>query len=361
MKRIVIVAGDKSGDSYGGVLGNRLKENFPSLEIFSFGGDKLARHSCQVINLLDYSVCGIFEVVLSLKKILNIFKRTVEEIERIKPDLVILIDFPDFNLRLARTFNKKYPLLYYVSPQIWAWRPGRVELIRKYVDKMVVIFEFEKDFYKRNGIAAIYFGHPLLEIIPKTNAPTKKIISFLPGSRKNEVKNHLPLMEKAKTILKRELPDHSFRIIRPPNLEESFYRQFAPSTPIIPHSYAAIEESAFIIASSGTATVEIAVLEAPFLIIYKVNPLTWQLLKKLVKTEFIGMVNILSGKKVIEELLQTQATPQAIAAQALSCIKDPEKYRQIKADLAKVKQTLAPYGATEKLARYIGEFLNLTT
>jgi lipid-A-disaccharide synthase len=359
MKKIVIIAGDKSGDSYGGLLCKKLKEKFPNVEIFSFGGNNLAQHSHQVIDLLSHSVCGIFEVLLSLRKLFKIFGQMIDEINKINPDLIIPIDFPDFNLKLAKTLNKKYPLFYYISPQVWAWRRKRIELIRKFVDKIIVIFKFEEEFYKKENIEALYFGHPLLEMIEKKDMATKKTISFLPGSRKNEIKKHLPLMKETKKIIEDELDSYHFQIIRPENIEESFYKLFSPEMDIIPHSYKAIEESEFIITSSGTATVEIAILEVPFLIIYKVNPLTWTLLKRLVKTDFVGMVNILSSKKIIEELLQNEATPANIAQKTLSFLKNKEKYNKVKTALGEVKNTLSPYGATDRFAEFIGNYLNL--
>jgi len=361
VKRIVIVAGDKSGDLYGGLLCKQLKEKFPSVDIYSFGGGVLAQHSRQMINLLSHSVCGLVEVLSSLGKLLKIFKKTKETIHRLKPDLVILIDFPDFNLRLAKALNKKFPLIYYVSPQVWAWRKKRVETIKKYVDKMVVLFKFEETFYKNENMDVLYFGHPLLEIIKeKDKVEAKKIISFLPGSRKNEVKRHLPVMIKTKKIIEKELEGYQFRIIRPPNLEKDFYKRFSPGMDIIGHSYEAIGESKFIIASSGTATIEIAILGVPYIIIYKLNPLSWHILKKMVKADFIGMVNILAGRKIVDELLQNQANPENLAVKTIEYLRDKEKYSRLKGELKNVKDILYPLNATEKLADFIGNYLKLT-
>ena len=314
MKKIVIVAGDTSGDIYGGLLAKQLKQKYRGVEIDSFAGGQLAQHSQQIVNLLNHSVSGLVEVISSLKDIFAIFNQAYEHIEKVKPDLVILIDFPDFNLRLAKKINKKYPVFYYVSPQVWAWREKRVNLIKNFIDKMIVIFKFEQEFYQNKNINALYFGHPLLEIIK--NPPlseTKNIISFLPGSRINELKKHLPTMIETKKLLQKELPGYAFRIIKPKSLKLEVYQQFSAGMDIIEHSYSSLAESKFIIASSGTATVEIAILEIPYLIIYKVNPLTWQILKRLVNTEFVGMVNILSGQGIVDELLQNQANPKKIA------------------------------------------------
>jgi lipid-A-disaccharide synthase len=359
MKKIIIVAGDKSGDLYGGFLSQKIKEKYCDIELFSFAGPHCRKHCTQKIDLLAHSVSGIIEVLAHLRNILKTFKQALRTIEEIKPDLIILIDFPDFNLKLAKTLNKKYPIFYYVSPQVWAWRKGRIAQIKQYTEKMVVIFKFEQEFYRKEGLEAEYFGHPLLEIIPQKKSDTKLIISFMPGSRKNEIKKHLPLMVDAKTILEQELKEYHFRIIRPENIEKEFYEPLSHGIEVVDHSYQTLRESAFIITSSGTATVEIAILGVPFLIMYKVNALTFNILRKMVKTEFIGMVNILAGKKVIEELLQDQATPQSIAAKTLMTMRDTEKYTQIKKELEKIKETLSPYGATEKFADFIGTYLQL--
>ncbi|HIE36180.1 MAG TPA: lipid-A-disaccharide synthase [Candidatus Omnitrophica bacterium] len=359
MKRVIIVAGDKSGDLYGGFLSKKLREKCSSLEIISFGGDNLFKYShYQIINLVNYSTIGLFEIVFYIKKFINLLKKTVEEIEKIKPDLIILIDFPDFNLRLAKILNKKFPLFYYVSPQVWAWRKKRINLIKKYIDRMIVVFEFEKEFYEKEKVDVFYFGHPLLEIVKKINPQVKEIISFLPGSRKNEIKRHLPVMEKAKKILEKELKGYSFRIIRPPHIEEEFYKNLKTTMNIVEHNYSLLEESKFIIASSGTTTLEIALLEVPFLIIYRVNPLTWFILKKLVKTNFIGMVNILASKKIVEELLQKKACPEKIAQLTLNYLKDEKKYSQLKENLKEIKTLLSPHNATENLANFIIDYLS---
>ena len=361
MKKIVIVAGDKSADLYGGLLCKKLKEKFTNFEIFSFGGPQLAEHSNQKINLLKHSVSGIVEVISSLREILHTFNRTLKFIDEIKPDLIILMDFPDFNLHLAKKINKKFPVFYYISPQVWAWRKKRMHQIKKYVEKMIVIFKFEEAFYKKEGVDALYFGHPLLEIIEKKEIRPRKVISLLPGSRKNEISKNLPVMLGAKKIIENKLSGYSFRIIKPAHIEEDFYHKFNTDAEIIPHSYSVIQESEFIISASGTATVEIAILEVPYLIIYKVNPLTWHIVRGIVDTKFIGMVNILSHQKIIDELLQNEANPKRIAQKTLGYLTSSDKYRRIKSDLGGVKELLSPYGATEKFADFIGDYLGLSS
>ncbi len=360
VKKIVLIAGDRSADLYGGLLCEKLKAKFPSLELYSFGGEALAGQSRQVINLLSHSVSGLIEVLSSLGSLLRLFKKTVREIERLQPDLVIPIDFPDFNLRLVQKLGLRFPCFYYISPQVWAWRKGRVEILRRYVKKVVVIFKFEEDFYRQQGIEALYFGHPLLEIIGEVKAEAQKVISFLPGSRANEVKKHLPAMLKAHWLLKDKLPGYSFRIIRPQNLPEELYVGLSPDMPVVAHSYSFLKESRFIVASSGTATIELAILQVPYVLIYKVNPLTWYIIRKLVKADFAGMVNILKGKEIVKELLQHQATPENIAQSVLHYLSDEASYNSLKKGLGEIKTLLGPFGATGKFADFIGSWLGLS-
>ncbi|MFH1772190.1 MAG: lipid-A-disaccharide synthase [Candidatus Omnitrophota bacterium] len=359
MKKIVFVAGDRSGDIYGGLLAEKLKLKFPGIKLFSFGGRNLARNCNQIIDLTSYSVCGLIEVISSMKTLLEVFDKTFTSINRLCPDLIILIDFPDFNLRLAKKLKKKYPIFYYVSPQVWAWRKKRINLIKEYIGKMIVIFKFEQEFYKKEGIDALYFGHPLLEIIPQDETTSEKSILLMPGSRKNEIKHNLPIMLKAKNILSSKLKNYNFTIVRPHDIDTGFYDQFKPGLKIEKHSYEVIKKASFIITSSGTATVEIAIMGIPFLIIYKVNSLTWALLRKMVKTDYVGMVNILSSKMIIKELLQGNASPEIIAAETLSILNNRVKYLSIKEDLKSLKATLSPYGACENFAGYIGDYLEI--
>jgi lipid-A-disaccharide synthase len=359
MRKVVFIAGDRSGDFYGGLVCKKLKEKFPEIEIYSIGGDNLAHYSKQIIDLLSHSVSGLVEVISSLGQMLKIFRNAINEINRINPDLIIPIDFPDFNLRLIKKLNKKYPVFYYISPQVWAWRRKRVKILKRYVDKMIVIFRFEQTFYKEKGIEALYFGHPLLEIVNNDNIETKNIISLLPGSRKNEVAMHLPVMMEAKNILSKEFPGYEFQVIRPKNLDESLYKPFTKDTPVKLHSHETIKKSKFAIAACGTATVEIAILGVPYLIIYKVNPLTWWLLKRLVKTKFAGMVNILRGKCIVKELLQSEATPEKIADNTSFYLKNETAYSNLKKELKATKDFLKPSGSTEKFADFIGKYLDI--
>lgn len=353
MKKIVIVAGDTSGDLYGGKLAKKIKETDSSCHLYSFGGRHLAQNSEQLVDLVSGSVCGLAEIITSLSRLRKLFCSILASIEKIKPHLIIFIDFPDFNLRLAKKINRKYPVFYYVSPQVWAWRKKRVKTIKKYVDKMIPIFKFETKIYQKEGVDTLYFGHPLLEIINQKNLERKKIISFLPGSRQNEIKKHLPILAQAKDLIKKSIPGYTFRIIKPKEVNKKMYSKFFDEEEISNHSYQELAKSEFIIAASGTATIETAILEIPHVIIYKVNKLTWYILKKIIKTKFAGMLNLLGEELIVPELIQAKATPGNIAEITLNYLQNEQAYNNFRQKLKEAKKILAPYKGISQFAAYI--------
>ncbi len=362
MKKILFVAGDRSGDLFAGKICKRLKELYKDqLLIFSFGGDSLKGNSIQLIDLVNFSISGILEVTSYLKKFLQLLNISIVKIKDIKPDLIILVDFPDFNLRLAKMLQKRFNLLYYISPQVWAWRRKRVETIKEFVGKIVVIFPFEKKIYEEEGIETYYFGHPLLDIIPPLTHQPQNIIAFLPGSRKNEIKRHLPVMLKTKRILEEKFPHHRFPIVKPPHIQKDFYCQFSSQIDVVPFSYEFLSKTKFVIASSGTVTVETAIIGIPFIAIYRLNTLSWLILRNIVKIDFIAMPNIIVGKKIAEEFIQNDANPKNLANHTFEILNDEKKYYGIKEELKKVKEILGPPGSIENTARLIGEkLLNLS-
>jgi lipid-A-disaccharide synthase len=359
MKKIVIIAGDTSGDLYGGCLAKKINHKFNSCQIYSFGGKVLAENSNQLIDLVSHSVCGLIEVLSSLRKFKKLFNQTINQINKINPDLIILIDFPDFNLSLAKKINRRIPIFYYVSPQVWAWRKKRIQTIKKYTDKMIPIFNFEKKLYQKEKMDIAFFGHPLLEIIGQKQVGKEKIISFLPGSRKNELKHHLKILAEAKIIIKKSLPGYQFQVLKPAGLDKKIYKKFFSEEEIINHSYKILSRSAFAVAASGTATVETAILEIPYLIIYKVNKITWYIIKKLIHTKFAGMINILANEQIVPELLQKKATPQNIANNTLYYLKNKKAYNLFKERLKETKKILSPSDGITKFADYIADYLNL--
>jgi len=349
MKRIFFVAGDPSGDMHAAELARTLKSELPQIEIYSAGGKELAVYTQQFLSLTDIAVTGIWEVLGHLPKITQAFHQTLEKIREIKPDLVILVDFPDFNLRLAKELKKQnFRIIYYISPQVWAWRKERVKLIKKYIDKMLVIFPFEETFYKKEGIDAAYVGHPLAEKLLHLSEidiysrfglePQKTLISLLPGSRPNEIKRHLKIMLEAKTLLEKKNSSLQFALIKARNLPSYLFSTISDITVIDDFSYQVIKNSTLAITASGTATFELLLLEVPSVVIYRLSWPSYFLLKRLVKTEYISMANILCQEKVFIELIQNQANPFLIARTASSLLADPHKLSRLKLSLQKAKQ-----------------------
>ncbi|MBN2120441.1 MAG: lipid-A-disaccharide synthase [Candidatus Omnitrophica bacterium] len=356
--KIVIVAGDPSGDLHGLDLARKIKELNPDIELYCAGGENLARQCRQIVNLTEIAVTGIFEVVSYFRKILRIFNLLVKRIKELRPQAVVLIDFPDFNLRLAKKLkNKDLKIFYYISPQVWAWRKNRIKTIKKYLDKMLVIFPFEEDFYKVKGIKARYVGHPLVELInnekeKNRNSKPEKIIAFLPGSREKEVRAHLGLMLKAKDLLKKE--GFKFVIIKHPELKPYLFSQAREENiEVTEDKFKTLSKAYMAVSSSGTATLELALLNIPTIVIYKIGFLSWLLLKNMVKVNFISMPNIIAGEKVFPELIQYQASSENIASYCKVFIENTNLFNSTKEKLKKVKEALGSQPASLNAARQI--------
>ena len=360
MKKIFIVAGDPSGDIHGSNLSKQILEISPKTLIYSAGGIHLKKYSRQITDLTEIAVTGIFEVAGYFKKILDKFKLTIRKIQEIKPDIVILIDFPDFNLRLAKRLKAKgFRIFYYISPQVWAWRKNRIKLIKKYIDKVLVIFPFEEDFYKKQGVEAVYVGNPSSESIPDglpkqySSIKNKKKIAFLPGSRKKEVSQHLPLMIETKKLL--EPLELSFTVIKYPRLPKSLFKEAEKEGIKIreENRYQEIAESWMAVSSSGTAILELALLNVPTVVIYKTGLFSWLILKSIVKTDFISIVNILAKEEVFPELIQYKASPSNIARHCRRFINEHAYYTLIKKKISRMKDILTSKPASKTAAQEI--------
>ena len=330
----------------------------------------------------NLSVIGFAEVIKNLPLYKKLFKDLLLKLDYEKPDAIVLIDYPGFNMRFAKEAKKRnIPVIYYISPQVWAWAKGRIKIIEAVVDKMLVFFEFEKDLYLKHNVNVAFVGHPLVEHIkfsmPKEQAfknfsldPVKKTIALLPGSRYSEVKKVLPIMLKSAEIIYKELKNVQFILIKSPIIEKDAYEkiihrgeQCSPPTSIIniidDNRYDAINCCDLAMAASGTATLEIAIIGKPFVLIYKVSFLTWLIAKILIKIPYIGLVNVVAGKKIIPEFIQFGAQPKKIAAACIDLLNSPDKTKNMQTELAKVKENLGSPGATSKAAKEILEFLSI--
>ncbi|HWR17576.1 MAG TPA: lipid-A-disaccharide synthase [Terriglobales bacterium] len=328
LMRFLISAGEASGELYGAGIMQALRRRVPQSQFFGVGGQKMRDTGFEtVVDAHDISVVGLAEVVKHLPMIRREFKKLVSEAERRKPDAAILIDFPDFNLRLARELHRlNIPVIYYVSPQLWAWRKGRIRQVQKYVSKMLVIFPFEEEFYREHGVQAEYVGHPLADEPPpnitretfaaENNLSLEKIwIAVLPGSRRKEVSLNLPgLLD---TV--RLLDNDGTQFILPvaSSLDPEWLRSLIPSNApvtLVRDARAALLHSRVGIVASGTATVEAALIGTPLVMIYRVTPLTYLLGRRLVKLSHFAMVNLIARREIVPEFVQQGFVPQRVAA-----------------------------------------------
>ena len=358
---------------YGAQLIEALRRRDPQLEFFGVGGDRMRAAGCDtIVDAKDLSVVGITEILSHLPKIYGLFRRLIKEANKRKPDLAIVIDSPAFNWRVARQMKKRgVPVVYYVAPQFWAWRQGRVRLIRKYVDKALVIFPFEEKFYRDRGVDATFVGHPLAELpnpaIPRNDYavqfhldPAKQWITLMPGSRVKEVRMNLGTIVDAAL----QLGDgHEYLLPVAPTLDRDFLlkeihretsddraygRTKVPSIHFVPESLPALWHSRGGIIASGTATVEAAMMRTPFVMVYRVSPLTYLLGKPRVKVPRFAMVNLIAGEEIVPELVQSDFTAQNAVARLHEILPDGTARHRMLEGLTQVKAKLRASGnATE--------------
>ncbi len=339
---------------YGARLIEALHRLDSQLEFFGVGGGRMRAAGCDtVVDAKDLSVVGITEILSHLPKIYGLFHHLISEADRRKPDLAIVIDSPAFNWRVARQMKKRgIPVVYYVAPQFWAWRQGRVRLIRNYVDKALVIFPFEEKFYRDRGVDATFVGHPLADLAQPAITrddyaaqfrldPAKHWITLMPGSRVKEVRMNLPTILEAAARLG---PDYEFLLPVAPTLDRGFLQSLTSkqSITLVPESLPALFHSRAGIIASGTATVEAAMMRTPFVMVYRVSPLTYLLGKPRVKVPRFAMVNLIADEEVVPELVQHDFTAQNVVAQLREILTDgPARDRMLKG-LAEVKGRLRP-------------------
>ncbi|HSZ02614.1 MAG TPA: lipid-A-disaccharide synthase [Terriglobales bacterium] len=355
--RILISAGEASGEMYGAQLIEALRRRDPSLEFFGVGGDRMRAAGCDtVVDARDLAVVGISEIVSHLPKIYGLFHKLIAEADRRHPDLAIVIDSPAFNWRIARRIRKRgIPVVYYVCPQFWAWRQGRVRLLRKYVDKALVIFPFEEKFYRDRGVDATFVGHPLADLSPppidraayaslnKLDI-TKQWLTLMPGSRMKEVRMNLPTILESASKLG---PGYEFMLPVAPTLDRSFLESLigagiasGHAIHLVSDALPALAHSRAGIIASGTATVEAAMMGTPFVMVYRVSPLTYFLGRSRVKVPHFAMVNLIAAKEVVPELVQHDFTAEKVVARVREILPDGPKRNQMIAGVAEVKGLL---------------------
>lgn len=365
----MMIAGEVSGDLHGAGVVRELRRRWPGVSVFGVGGNMMASEGMEIVYHIDaLSVMGFTEVIKHIPVIRRVERSLQQTMDRRRPDVVVLIDYPGFNLRFARKVREAgIPLLYYISPQVWAWNPGRVRKIKSLVDQMNVVFPFEVDIYRKAGIPVEFVGHPLLERLEPTGRrevffakhrfdPDRKLIGLFPGSRVQELRLILPTMLAAGRDLRER---HSAQIVIgastgfKPGLIESFAGNTDEIRIIRNDTYGLMEHSDLAIVTSGTATLETAWYGTPMVVVYRTSLLTYHLGKLLVKIPHISLVNIVRGKEVVPELIQGGCTPSAVVSAAGRILTDPDYNRAMRDELSHVRSQLGSPGASSRVAENI--------
>ena len=378
MNKILIVAGEASGDQHAARLVAAIKEELPHAEFLGVGGEALAAQGVRILcPASELAVVGLLEVAGRLPAVFKALKDIGRALKQERPQLVILVDFPDFNFWVARLAKYwRVPVMYYVSPQVWAWRTYRVRTIARLVDRMVVIFPFEADFYRQRGVLAEYVGHPLVETLPELPDraalleqwgldPRRFTLALLPGSRASEIERHLPAMLEAAVLVKQAIPETQFVLPLASTAPEGLVREMvekynalgAAFRIIEGQSYSALSAAHLAVVASGTATVEAALAATPLIIIYRLYPVTFAVGRLLVRVEHVGMANLLAGERLFPELLQHLLTPESLAREVLSLVKDRERLEVMRLGLARIVARLGGPGASRRAAMIAMEII----
>ncbi|HSN08874.1 MAG TPA: lipid-A-disaccharide synthase [Hanamia sp.] len=353
-----IIAGEASGDLHGSNLIKEIQKLDVESDIRCWGGDKMkATGATLVKHYKDLAFMGFAEIIKNLPEILKNFRFCKADISAFKPDVIVFVDYPGFNLRMAKWAKEKhYKTVFYISPQVWAWKENRVNNFKRDIDKMIVILPFEKAFFEKWNYEVEYVGHPLVDVIDsfKNNHPeikvSEKTIALLPGSRKQEINAKLPIMLEAT----KNFPEYNFVIGKAPSIEDEFYESFIKEYPnvntISNDTYSLLMKSAAALVTSGTATLETALFGVPEIVCYKAGNISYQIAKRLVKLKFICLVNLIMDKEVVKELIQNDLTAEKITEELKKILLDPERKQKMQKDYADLKQLLSEGGNASKNA-----------
>jgi len=378
-----IIAGEASGDLHGSNLIKELKKLDAGAEIRCWGGDLMQRAGGMLVkHYRDLAFMGFAEVVVNLRTILNNLKFCKEDIQKFQPDVLVLIDYPGFNLRIAEWAKQQpyqtYKVVFYISPQVWAWKEGRVKKMKQYIDKMLVILPFEKEYFKNKWNWDVeYVGHPLVQVIDHyKNEHTKQpqtlnlklatsnlqhatnIIALLPGSRKQEILKKLPVMLE----VSKSFPQYQFIVAKAPGQEDGFYEEmlkpYSNVSSVRNETYKLLLNAKAALVTSGTATLETALFGVPEVVCYKGSSISYQIAKRLIKVKYISLVNLIMNKLVVKELIQNELTPKNLEKDLFTILTDENKISEIKKDYAALKNLLGEGGdASAKAAKSIYIFL----
>jgi len=374
MKSILIVAGENSGDRYGADAVREFKKKHADIAFFGVGGERLAEEGVEICSSIkELSAVGIFEVLSRLPQIRRVFARLEKEIQARNPAAAVLIDAPDFNLRLARKLHKAgIPVLYYVSPTVWAWRRGRLKTIRKVVTRMCLIFPFEKKLYDDAGIPAVFVGHPLKDkvttsltrdqFLAKYSLPRQgHLITILPGSRRTEIKNHLPVLIAAARRLRAEIPVH-FLLVLAESIDREFLDRYLPHGEkgidvITADRYDAIAQADLVLSSCGTANLETALLGTPLVAFYRLSPLTYYPFRRLVRIRAYSIVNILAARAFVPELIQGRFSSDRLISETKALLFSAQKRANMKEEFQRVAGLLGQERASQRVAQELEQIV----
>jgi lipid-A-disaccharide synthase len=367
MPKIMISCGEPSGDMYAGALAVEIRRRAPDAEIFGLGGQRLRAGGGQL--LADYrglSVTGLVEAVRVLPRSLSVMRLLLDVVRAERPDVFVAIDFPDFNFRLAAAVKRSgVPVVYYIGPQLWAWRPGRMRVMKRFVDRVLVIFPFEEAIYRQAGVPVEFVGHPLIDLARAQDPrdaflreleldPDAPVVTLLPGSRPNEVSLLLPVLSRAARLVADRLPRTQFIVARAPDLDDRLFagvdwRGLRPAT-VLSRPDDALAAGDVAVTASGTATVQAALHERPMVVVYRLSPWTYRLGRRFVHLDTFAMPNLIAGRKVVPELIQDACTPEAVAAEVIGYLTDDARSRDVRAALRDVREKLGTPGASGRAA-----------
>jgi lipid-A-disaccharide synthase len=368
--RVMISCGEPSGDLYAGALAREIGRINPGTHITGFGSERLRDAGATLVSdFQGLSVTGLFEVARVLPRTYATYRRLLADAKEHRPDVFVPIDYPDFNFRLASAVKKLgVPVVYYISPQLWAWRPGRLKTLARIVDRVLVIFPFEEEIYRRAGVPVTWVGHPLLDVTrppdPRRDFlqrhgldPNRPVIALLPGSRANEVRAILPGLVGAAQIILAALPQTQFVLARAPHLADTLFGSLnetkIPVTMIESETDGVLASADLALVASGTVTVQAALHECPMIVVYRLSPLTYRLGRPFVHVDTFAMANLVAGRKVVPELIQDDFTPHAVAVQALTLLQDRSASARMRAELRAVKARLGERGASRRAAEAV--------
>lgn len=368
--RLLLSCGEASGDLYAGALTRELRALEPTLQISGMGGPHFAAAGGKVV--FDYRATAVTGFVDPVRKLPTLFKARRQLVDTARaehPDALIVIDFSGFNIRLARQIKALgVPVIFYISPQVWAWRSGRLDTIKRLAERMLVIFPFEEKIYQQRGIPVEFVGHPLVDLVRAPTSrdefltrhhltPTAPTVAVLPGSRAGEVRRILPDLLAATRIIRSRVPGVQFVVARAPRLDDALFRsaELAQAGTVVVDGDAdtVLAASDVALTASGTATVQAALHDTPMVVVYRLPPVTYRLGRPFVKIDTYAMVNIIAGERIVPELIQEQFTPQAVADEAVSMLTDAARVASIRAGLADVRRRLGSPGASRRAAESI--------